>query len=140
MALSRGGSLWTRAQSTAIDAPKNDETAAVIGNWDRGYGIGTDTDPVNGTMTTNIPGTYMVMCSISFIGTTGVTYFFELMQNGRGHDFRATADGVTGASVNVSVFGVAIFEIGDTVSVHVTCDEDGEQITIVDAQLVLLSV
>ena len=140
MALSRGASLWTRAQSTAIDVPRSDETPVAIANWDRGHGVGMDTDAVNGTLTTTVPGNYLVMCSISFIGTTGITYFFELGQNDIGHDFRATADGVTGASVNVSVFGVAIFEIGDTVSLYVYADEDGEQITIVDAQLMALSV
>ncbi|MFA7101115.1 MAG: hypothetical protein WC196_05095 [Bacilli bacterium] len=54
--------------------------------------------------------------------------------------FRCTADGLTGGAVNVSMIGASAFHEGDVVSVVVYCDEDGENLTLVDGQFGVISI
>lgn len=140
MALSRYGGLWTYANATAIDVPRSDQTTVYL-TFERGQGLGADVDTTDGSITTKVPGTYMGFFSASFIGTTGVTYFFEFRCNTEvGTGYRCSADGLTGAAVNVSMLSGSILEIGDKIQIAVYCDEDGEAATIVDAQFGLLAI
>lgn len=140
MALSRYGGLWTYANATAIDVPRSDEDTVYL-TFESGQGLGMDVDTTDGSITAKVPGTYMGFFNASFIGTTGVTYFFEFRENGLvGAGYRCTADGLTGGAVNVSMLAGSILEVGDKIQVAVYCDEDGESATIVDAQVGLLAV
>lgn len=141
MALSRFAGMQTYANATPIvDVPEADETAHKV-TWQRSNGKGIDADHLTGNFTIVMPGIYIAYAMLSFIGTTGITYFFELRgAGGAGGFFRATADGVTGAAVNVALMGGTDFNEGDTVSLHVWCDEDGENIIIVDGQFGVISL
>jgi len=140
MGLSRFGGLWTYANATPIvDVPEADEDAHKL-TWDHESALGVDAD-ISGDITIKVPGVYMGFFMASFIGTTGVTYFFEFRVNGAvGAGFRCTADGLTGGAVNVSMIGASAFHEGDVVSVVVYCDEDGENLTLVDGQFGVISI
>jgi hypothetical protein len=47
---------------------------------------------------------------------------------------------LTGGAVNVSMIGASAFHEGDVVSVVVYCDEDGENLTLVDGQFGVISI
>lgn len=139
--MSRFGGLWTYAAWTPIvDVPEADEDAHKV-TWEHGVGVGVGTDEDEGNITIKVPGFYIGYAMLSFIGTTGVTYFFEFRVNGAvGAGFRATADGLTGGTVNVSLMGGANFNEGDVVALYIYCDEDGENLTLVDGQFGVMSM
>lgn len=140
MGLSRFAGLWTYANATPIDVPRSDETVVNL-TFEHSAELGMDAQANTGKIIAKVPGYFLGMASISFIGTTGVTYFFEFRSNGElGGGYRACADGLTGAAVNVSLVGAGIFEVGDVITVRVYCDEDGETATIVDATVGLISI
>jgi len=140
MALSRFGGMWTYANATPLtDIPRADEAALKV-TWQRGQGKGVEVDHLTGDFTVQVPGFYLAFATLSFIGTTGITYFFEMATPDSTGFFRATADGLTGGAVNVALVGGSDFNEGDVVSLYIWCDEDGENITIVDGQFGLLSI
>jgi hypothetical protein len=62
-------------------------------------GPACDASVTSDSITIKVPGVYLVMFSVSFMGTTGTTYFFEVYKNGvSSGSIRATADGLTGAT------------------------------------------
>jgi hypothetical protein len=140
MGLSRFGGLWTYANAVAIDVPRSDEDVVEL-TFEHSAELGMDAKADTGELVIKVPGYYFGVATISFIGTTGVTYFFEFRSNGElGGGYRASADGLTGGAVNVSLVGAGIFDVGDVITVRVYCDEDGETATIVDATVGLISI
>jgi hypothetical protein len=141
MALSRFAGMWSYANATPIvDVPEADEAVEVL-TWQHATALGAEADSTAGTIRIEAPGFYLGYFFASFIGTTGITYFFEFRANGIvGAGFRCTADGVTGAAVNVAMMGGANFDEGDVITVVVYADEDGENITVVDGQFGVISI
>lgn len=134
--------MWTYANAAPLsnDLPQPNEAALKI-PWQHGNGVGIETEHLIGDFTVGVPGFHIVYAMLSFIGTTGVTYFFELRgTGGTGGFFRATADGLTGGTVNVALMGGAFFHEDDIASLYVWCDTDSTSITIVDGQFGIISL
>lgn len=141
MALSRFAGMWSRANATPIvDVPEVDEPVEVL-TWQHASALGAEADNTAGTIRIEVPGFYIGYFFASFIGTTGVTYFFEFQVNGSaGAGFRCSSDGLTGGAVNVAMMGGANLNDGDVITVVVYADEDGENITVVDGQFGVISL
>jgi len=128
------GGLWNY-KATQLDTVN--DTPTIFRSWEAANSIlGVDADNVAGTLTIKQPGVYVGYAMLSFMGTTGDTYFVELRVNGGlGLGFRAGVDGITGGMSHMSVMGAAQLNVGDVISLYVYSDNAaGSNFTLVDGQ------
>lgn len=131
----RIGGLWNYG-ATQLDTV--DTTPILFRSWEHANSpqMGIEVDKAAGTLRILQPGLYLAYAMLSFIGTTGDTYFAELRVNGAvGVGFRCSVDGITGGVSHMSVMGGSRLNVGDVVSLYVYSDNAaGSNFTLVDAQ------
>lgn len=131
----RIGGLWNYA-ATQLDTVNT--TPTIFRSWEHANTpqAGIEVDATAGTLRILQPGLYLAYAMLSFIGTTGDTYFAEFRVNGAvGAGFRCCVDGITGGVSHMSVMGGSQLHEGDVVSLYVYSDNAaGSNFTLVDAQ------
>lgn len=137
--MSRYVGMWIYGGATARTLTT---TPVILDDWVlAASGPGADADPDFGTVTIKVPGIYVSYCMLSFIGTTGDTYYVEFRVNGVvGAAFRGSVDGITSGTAQFSAMGGARLHEGDVVSVYVYSDNaGGSTFTLVDGQFGLFN-
>ena len=80
MGLSRFAALWNYKTFTPFTVTT---TPVKYTNWQNAQsGPGCVATTSADSITVQVPGTYVGLLSVSFMGTTGVTYFFEMLDIG----------------------------------------------------------
>lgn len=134
------GGLWNYATATLETVTT---TPAKLTSWEHAQdGPGVNADKTLARLIVEQPGMYIAYAHLSFMGTTGDTYFFEFRENGNlGAGFRNCVDGLTGGVSHVSLMGAADANIGDAIELYVYSDNaGGSNFTLVDGQFGLLSL
>lgn len=129
----RIGGLWNYA---AAQLDTVNTTPTIFRSWEHASGVGIDADAAAGTVTIKQPGFHLAYAMLSFIGTTGDTYFAEFRVNGAvGAGFRCSVDGLTDGVSHMSVMGGSVLNVGDVISLYIYSDNAaGSNFTLVDAQ------
>ena len=134
----RLGGLWNYATSEALALTgTTSDTAVQFNGWEHSSGVGGPGIEANsdfGWVKPKVSGWHVGYCSLSFIGETGVTYFFEMRVNGSlGSGFRGSVTGTDAEVDNVMFMGGANLNEGDEVTLYVYADS-AANFTLVDGQ------
>jgi len=138
--LTKFAGLWNYATSALWTV---NTTPTKFNGWEHSQnGPGVEADHNFGHIRIEQPGTYIAYAFLSFIGTTGDTYFVEFRENGNvGAGFRACVDGITGGVSHVSLMGAANVDPGDVIEMYIYSDNaGGSNFTLVDGQFGLFSM
>lgn len=140
MGLSRWAALWTTSGSQAAKTLTTAPT--LLDRWISAHdGPGVDAQAASDGIRIKVPGTYLAIANISFIGATGDTYTMQLRVNGAGTDIRSTVDGLSNATSFMSIMAAAPLSEGDVVSVYVFSDNGaGSTFTLTNGQFGVVSI
>lgn len=124
--------------NNAIAEAVVDATPRKIAAWNvNGLALGMTPDHTSDDITADIIGTYVIMVSMSFLGSSSKTFHVEIRKNGVAQGLDAERKLGAGGDVgDITINGIIAMNLTDTIELYQSSVDGGSAMTITHAQLI----